>query len=278
MKTAKHPSGLTINFDEDLHRYIDDTGKIYYSVTKVIHSLFQKFDAEKIAGFVARKRKCSRQEVLDEWELKRNTSATFGTRIHEYADSVLLYKTQRLDVIEPPLLISGLSHDKTNELYKKESLYRDQLNKLIPKLLNCYDLVGSEMILFSPEYSLSGTLDLLMRNKRTGVLAIFDWKTNEEIRNVNKHKPSQTGLYSLSHIPDCNFYYYALQLSTYKQMLINDGYYKDTDYELAIFHIRDSEVIPYKLPTLDNEAKYIMSVAKNPTPELKEDYENSLQD
>lgn len=262
MKTSVHPSGLVINFDEDKHRYVDDNGQVYTGVTKVIHSLFPQFDAERIAGFVARKRGCLREEVLAEWEEKRNASTDFGDKIHSYAES-LLTKQKFIDE----------SDDNIKSYKEKEIPYMKQVKKIIPKLLKHYELIGAEKIVFSPSYAVSGTIDILMRNKRTKQLSIFDWKTNEEIRDKNKHHPSQTGLYFLNHIPDSNFYHYALQANVYRMLLITEKYYPETDYELAIFHIREDSIVPYKLPLLENEAEQLLKKAK----ELKK-HEDTLHD
>lgn len=260
MKTAKHPNGLVMNFNEEKHSYVDETGQVYNGVTKIIHSLFPKFDAERIAGFVARKRGCPRQEVLDEWESKRKASSEFGDKIHAYAESLLTKQKFEDD------------YDRNTDAYHdKEAPYMKQVKKLVPKLLKFYDLLGAEKIIFSPENKLSGTIDILMRNKRTGQLALFDWKTNEEIRPSNKHKPTQSGLYGLSHILDSNFWHYVIQLNTYRMMLVKEGYYPDTDYELAIFHVRENEIIPYRLPLLEKEALYIMESSKNLKEEKDED-------
>lgn len=241
-----------INFDDEKHRYIDDSGRIYNGVTKVIHGLFPEFDAERIAGFVARKRGCLREEVLQEWETKRKASTDFGDKMHHYAECLLTGEKFVDDF--------GTNID----IYKeKEAGCMKQLEELIPKLLKCYELIGAEKIIFSPDNKLSGTVDMLMRNKRTGGLAIFDWKTNEEIRSSNKHKITQSGLFGLSHILDSNFWHYTLQLCTYRMILKQEKYYPDEDYELAIFHIRESGITPYKLPLMEKEAAYIMETSKN---------------
>ena len=260
MKTAKHPSGLVMNFNDEKHSYVDEKGQVYNGVTKIIHSLFPKFDAERIAGFVARKRGCLREEVLEEWETKRRASSEFGDKIHAYAESLLTEQKFEDD------------YDRNVDAYhEKEKPYMKQVKKLVPKLLKFYDLLGAEKIIFSPDNKLSGTIDILMRNKRTGGLALFDWKTNEEIRNQNKHKASQSGLYGLTHIPDANYWHYSLQLNAYRMMLIKEGYYKDTDFELAIFHVRESDIVPYKLPLLEKEALYLMESSKNLKEEKRED-------
>jgi len=245
VKTATHPSGLIINFNEEKHRYVDETGKRYYGTTSVIHSQFPRFDAERIAGFVARKRGCTREEVLQEWELKRKTAADFGTRIHTYADASLTGE-----------VIAG-------DTSTRENLYIEQVQKLAPKLLKHYDLLGTEVIVFSPQYNISGTLDVLMRNKRTKSLAIFDWKTNEEIRSLNKHKPSQRGFGVLSHVPDSNFFHYQLQLSLYSKIIEIENYFNINNFELAIFHIQAEKIIPYKMKYMESEATDLLKISKN---------------
>lgn len=267
-KTAEHPSGLTISFDDNLHRYTDDNGKTYYSVTKIIHSQFPKFDAERIAGFVARKRGCTREEVLNEWETKRRASTEFGDKIHSYAENLLLEQEWNYN-----------KYDKNIPLYAdKEDAYMKQLDFLIPKLKSFYELLGTEYVVFSPEFGLSGTIDLLMRNKRTGALCVFDWKTNEEIRDRNKHKNEQSGLNGFSHIPDANFHHYSIQLSTYLKMVHDEKYFDFDDFELALFHIRESEIIPYKVPYMEKEAQIILNLAKNPPEELRREYESNVED
>jgi hypothetical protein len=54
-------------------------------------------------------------------------------------------------------------------------------------------------------------------------------------------------------------------------MLIKEGYYKDTDFELAIFHVRENDIVPYKLPLLEKEALYLMESSKNLKEEKRED-------
>jgi hypothetical protein len=253
VKTAFNPSGQLISFDEEKHKYVDSSKTIYNSVTTVIKKQFPEFDAERIAGFVAKKRGCLREDVLNEWEFKRNASSAFGDKIHSYAEFLLQKKEQweKKDLI----IESSDYRDKVDS-------YCQQLDILIPKLLDFYELLGAEKIIFSPEHKISGTIDLLMRNKRTGQLAIFDWKTNEEIRLKHKTNEKQTGFNFFFKIPDANFYHYQMQLSTYARILEIEKYYDPTEFELAIFHIRKSEIIPYKMEYMKEEADMIMNISK----------------
>ena len=55
MKTARHPTGITITFDPAAHRYTDSRGcGPYDSVTSIVASLFPPFDPDgQIAASVA---------------------------------------------------------------------------------------------------------------------------------------------------------------------------------------------------------------------------------
>jgi hypothetical protein len=273
LKQAKHPSGVVISFDDASHRYVDNNGQKYFSVTNIVHSLFPHFDAERISGFVAKKRDCTRQEVLNEWDDKRISSTIFGSKIHFYAECLL----NDMEWKDNNDGIKNLHSDISYLPYlEKEEKYKRQLDLLIPQLLQYYELIATEIIIFSPDNQVAGTIDLLMRNKRTGALCIFDWKTNEYIRAKNKSKESQTGLYQLSHILDSNFWHYTLQLSTYKRIIEREKYFPDSNFELAIFHIQEEKIVPYKLSLFNNEADYILSLPKNPTPELLDRYKEDM--
>ncbi len=72
-------------------------------------------------------------------------------------------------------------------------------------------------MVYYEELKLSGSIDMVFENP-DGTLQIYDWKRCEEI----KHEAS-FGQYSktpcISHLPDTNFWHYALQLNVYKTIL-----------------------------------------------------------
>ena len=238
IKTVEHPTGKLITFFEDDHEYRDDTNKKYLSTTTLVHSLFPEFEEKKISYFIAKKRVKGKlgftQEdileeqkvVLKEWEEKRNSAADLGTQVHRYAECLLL------DI--------PFDMDLTGERQKKMVKVVD---KFLVKLNSLYDFIEAEKIIFSPTLLLSGTVDLIMRNKGTKKPAILDWKTNKAINLKDEY--NKKGLGFLNHIDDSNYWHYTIQLNIYRWMLHNEGYGDYYQSEMGLFHVKTTEVEGY---------------------------------
>jgi len=254
--TVKNPRGRIITFDEDEHKYTDEHGEKFNSVTTVIHSLFPEFEREKMAYFVARKRVMKREGyatkddtptyevmkerevVLEEWELNKNQACDLGTQIHRYAEC----KLQDID----------FDMDFTGE---KQPKMAKSLDAFIPELLKSYEFLEAEKIVFVPSLRLAGTIDLIMRNIKTGKHCIFDWKSNKAI-NMNDSYGKKGKLF-LDHIEHSNYWHYALQLNLYRWILAKEKYGEFDDVELGLFHINTRTVKAMQLPRLDWEVEQI---------------------
>lgn len=217
------------------HVYFDKEGKTYTSVSRVLSEFAEKADFKKIAGFVANKRlkkyeelsiktgrkildialdqpKYSRaytqKTVLAEWDLKRDEAAEAGTYIHNN--------------MEQAILTGKYPQDDYVHYYKWSQDYFTQ-----------YKEVLCEQALFHPEYRIAGTGDkICFRTSRKGMVDVRDYKSNDlgydstgkdqftkAVRHYNRY---MTG--PLSHLEDCDFNKYALQLSIYMYMLECMGY------------------------------------------------------
>ena len=234
-----HPSGITIGLDEETHIYSDSEGNSdYVSSTVLVHKFFPEFEEEKIAGFVAKKRGCYIQDVLDEWAENRDESCRFGTLIHRYAECRLM---------DIPVDVKIES--------EKEVLYCKYIDDFIPQLQERYSLIGCEEKIFSPDLKISGTIDLLMKDEKNNKICIFDWKTSKEIKEYGYR--GETGLDFFDDVPHCNFYHYAIQLSIYKNILLREKYYENVDFILGLFWINETGVKLFNLPNMDKYVNYI---------------------
>ena len=117
---------------------------------------------------------------------------------------------------------------------------------------------------------------------------VIDYKTNKEIKKngfVNWEGKSQKMTGPLSHLDDCNFNHYALQLSTYmyiilkhnpqykagKQMLHHVIFEKEAEDEFGYpITKKDSSgnpivktVVPYEVPYLKSEVIAMIDYLKN---------------
>ena len=81
-----------IKFLEDTHQYINiETNEEYCSVSKLLGRYKEKFDAENISKWVAKKRGVSQEEILKEWEDNKNFACDRGTDFHAALENYVKY-------------------------------------------------------------------------------------------------------------------------------------------------------------------------------------------
>ena len=265
VKSVKNPKGKVIYFNENDHKYYDNKKRYYNSTTKIIHSLFPEFEKDMMAYVTGRKQLMKehgyadksevpvglcmqrKKQLLEEWDENRDRSCDIGNAVHRHAECFLL----------------GIDDDYQRE-YPDETRTDKLINvidQFLPSLQKEYELIAAEKIVFSAPIRLAGTIDLLMKNKKTGKMAIFDWKTNKKgIQTQDGY--GKKGLLFLSHIEHANYWHYALQLNIYRWILNNEGYGDYTDCEMGLFHINTRKVQGHKLPYMDSEVEQIMEYTR----------------
>jgi ATP-dependent exoDNAse (exonuclease V) beta subunit len=72
-------------------------------------------------------------------------------------------------------------------------------------------------MIYHEELKLAGSIDMVYENP-DGTLSIYDWKRSANITKINTWDKFAIP-YCISHLPDSNFWHYALQLNTYKTIL-----------------------------------------------------------
>jgi hypothetical protein len=76
----------------------------------------------------------------------------------------------------------------------------------------------TEWCVFYEELKLSGSIDMVFRDKTTGEFYIYDWKRVKEIE-YEGFKGQCAITQCIHYIPHTNFWHYSLQLNTYKAIL-----------------------------------------------------------
>ena len=231
--TSQNPRGITITFTESNHKYtsiIDGKEISYISGTTFISKFFPPFDPTgSITRACAKKRGLTVEAIKQEWKEKGDKSCAFGTKIHESVEDTLNGKPLRnkpLDLREELTMMNAVNLGK--------------------KLLDRFDILGVEKIIFDEKLKIAGTMDLFVKSKMNGKYWIFDHKTNKSIDKENKY--NTFGLHPIEHIPNTNFYHYQLQLQLYEYLLKEVGYIpKDADVGKCLFHITDKGVKTYQL-------------------------------
>jgi ATP-dependent exoDNAse (exonuclease V) beta subunit len=243
-KIAIHPrTGEKIRFTETDHRYTDESGREYTSVTTLVHRAFPEFDAEATAAQTAKKTGRQAKDLIAEWEANRETAARTGTRLHENCENQILGRLERLHSPE--------DEDEKNRFCQAWGMAESiQARK--------YDLIQPETIVFSPRFWVAGSVDLWMRKQNNYVIG--DWKVVKELRKTAFS--AQTGVsFASAHLPDCNYYHYALQLSIYDIIARAEGYCPFTAtvaHELYVYDKTANRMRLEPMPNLAAEAALLL--------------------
>ena len=248
MKTAIHPSGITIAFDPLAHRYTDSIGRgPYASVTSVVKALFTPFDADgSIAARVAARDGTTPAAVRAAWSATGAAACALGTRVHATAEHALLHPDS-----PPP-------HAPATE---RERAAMAAAWDACAQIRATARTVHPEVILADPASLTAGTADLIAIRRSDSRIVILDWKTSARIDAAPRFGNARA-LPPYAHLPDCNLTHYALQLAIYAWIIRNAGYMVDVvAVELVIAHIAPDDksgvdwITP---PDLSSEADDIM--------------------
>lgn len=222
MKTAQNPQGATITFNAEAHAYYTDQVSPLTSVTTFVKHYFPPFDAPAVAAHVAQRDGKTVDMVLAEWKHNGDEAAAMGTRVHEHVER----------------LIQGLPAIHVAQSERERGIMQAGSSAVAWLLGNGWQLLGAELIVFSENLGLAGTIDLAMRDD-SGELWLLDWKTNKKI-TVEGYNGA-TALRPISHLPDCHMSQYSLQLSTYERLLRVEGYIDyDEPVNRALIHLQPS--------------------------------------
>lgn len=253
-KLHPHPRDAQIVFDEGPHVYTilcDPEGK-YMSVTTWNHSHFSEFDADviidKMMSNPSRWKQSkyygkTKQQIKDEWAASALEASTLGTQMHKAIECYY----NRVP-IEPEVM-------KTREYCHFLSFLKD-----FPELKP----YRTEWMIFDTELKFAGSVDMLFENP-DGTLEIYDWKRSKEIKMENPWQDAITPC--ISHLPDCNYYHYCLQLNTYREILERNYGVTIRGMYLVILHPNQETYLRIQVEDLREEIrdlfKYRLSMLYN---------------
>ena len=199
---AEDHSYKSINPDENIN---------WISVTSLVGKFKEKFDAKHIAEKVSKNKKSkwygmSPEDIQNAWTKESERAMTLGTWYHNERESDLLSLNTlqqdgvTLNVINPIIDENGIKiapiQKLENGIYPEHFVY-----------LKSAGLCGQ-----------SDRVDII-----NNIVNIIDYKTNKEIKKEgfkNWEGITRKMLMPISHLDDCNFYHYALQLSFYMYIII----------------------------------------------------------
>ena len=223
-----HPRDGDITFQEEGHIYtITGIDKHPVSVTTLIHQNFPHFDADLIITKMMRGKNwptskyfgMNQEEIKKLWEDNGKEASGLGTTMHKSIE----------DFIESQ--VSGVPFE-SNGMKTKEFSFFLQFWKDFKESNPNFQPYRTEWLVYDIEKLISGSIDMTFANEK-GEIAILDWKRSKEIKKSN---PFGKGLGVLSHMDDCNFSHYSLQLNIYRYLLEKNYGKKVVAMYLLIFH------------------------------------------
>lgn len=259
-----HKRDKYIKFFEEDHKYVitNDIGNNYTSVTTWNHSHFPHFDADLIISRILNSKSwkpghkywgLTREGIKDLWNSNRDNAAGAGTQLHYEIECFMNSNVLMFDYTHYELLYQH------NILIKYDKRYLDlglEWNYFINFITDFPKLkpYRTEWTIFDEDLKIAGSIDMVYENP-DGTLSIYDWKRSKEISMVN-HFNKFANNKLICHMPDSNFWHYALQLNTYKAILERKYDKKVTDLFLVRLH-PDAEEKTYELIKLPNLSKEV---------------------
>lgn len=235
-----HERDKYIQFDEGPHIYTVKGEQGYTSVTTWNHEHFSKFDSAKIIGNILRSSKMkdtkykyygmTAQDIIKAWDENRDAAASAGTKTHYNIEC--FYNNITVE-------------DESIEFKYFKEFVRDY-----PHL----EAYRTEWCVFYEEIKVSGSIDMVFRDKNTGEYLIYDWKRSKGIEYESYGGKNATTS-CISHIPDTNFWHYSLQLNVYRKILQEKYDMKIVGLALVVLH-PDNHNKTYQVidvPMLDKE-------------------------
>ena len=234
-------------FDEGPHKYTDNNGNEYISVTTIIGNYVPKFDAKFWAHKKAKEQGTTEKDILKQWDKIKNEACDRGNVTHNGLENAIKEVSQFKNAIKylqqtegrcitiadiPDLIPTPLDIDKFKEATnnKYEEIYR-VFQFYVERGYTIYSEIG----VFDPQLLISGTIDIFCY--RPTDFVILDWKTNRgglqfESGYFKKDKttiPNQLTnewvrkndkmLPPLNHLAECNGSHYTMQLSIYARLV-----------------------------------------------------------
>ena len=227
-----------IHLVTETHQYVLERNKNqkFKSVTTIIGEYFKKFDkisvSERLTDGHPEYMHLTPAELRADWD----AITQLGTDIHDEID-------QYLRNGKPPTL-------------KRASIGIEWLRQYLKVPM---DQVTSEVILYSVELGIAGTVDILVEDPLTGTYEIIDWKTGK--LDFESHQGETAPHHITSDLMDCRFEKYTLQLSMYRYLL--EKYYGFKIRNQVIAHLGEYDCQGYSTPYHKRYIEAIISDQKS---------------
>lgn len=234
-----------IRLEKESHTYFHkETGEIYQSVSDFVGQFKNRFDpGGQILEKCAAKKGITTEQLRAEWDKIAKDARDFGTGVHSDLEYYIKNKTIRKSIYE---------------VYVREF-----------KKFKFDGQILSEQIVYSEKYKIAGTLDFLeiIDDNRIRVL---DFKSNKKLDMYSVYKKRL--LPPLTHLHDCSFNLYQLQVSAYAFLLDEQGVWVN---DLSILHInkKTQKIDVYPVEYKRKEIMTMLAHNKQQTEKTVQDFD-----
>ena len=264
-----HPRDKNIVFYEPTHTYtiITDPTSKYTSVTTWNHSHFPYFNADQVIKNMMRGKNwkeghkywgLTAEQIKAQWTSNGAAVSGAGTNMHYEIECFMNNPSIEAQYTHVQLYTHYLETQLTCKNPIIETPEWQYFIKFIQENSHLKPY-RTEWTVYHEEAKLAGSIDMVYENP-DGTLSIYDWKRAKDISRINTFNKFALNKI-ICHMPDSNFWHYALQLNTYKK-IIEDKYDKIvTDLYLVRLHpdCEDNTYELIKLPDLKKELNQLFA-------------------
>jgi hypothetical protein len=261
----RHTRDKNILFYEPTHTYTittDPTSK-YTSVTTWNHSHFPHFNADQVIKNMMKGKNwkeghkywgLTAEQIKAQWTANGAAVSGAGTNMHYEIECFM--NNSAIEEKEHYTHAQLYTHYLESLLTTKNTIIETPEWQYFIKFIQENSQLKpfrTEWTVYHEEAKLAGSIDMVYENP-DGTLSIYDWKRAKDITRINTFDKFALNKI-ICHMPDSNFWHYALQLNTYKK-IIEDKYGKIvTDLYLVRLHpdCEDNTYELIKLPDLKKE-------------------------
>jgi hypothetical protein len=261
-----HPRDAHIHFEEGPHKYtIQGINGVtadteFTSVTTFVHGHFEHFNAKEVIAAMMRNEKKwndpvanakyygkTAEEIEEMWSKAGRDAAAKGTEMHYKIEC--FYNDVAADTADTDTAPPNYNTSRTSTMNSSRVKNRPS------------DPTGQSGRYFTKKRKSQGRLIWYMKSSHVNPvvggrtpppLAIYDWKRCRDIVKTNRGNKFATHP-AIEHLPDTNYWHYALQLNIYKYILQTKYDKTVTDLYLVVLHPEAQNYQRVKLPDLQAE-------------------------
>lgn len=213
-----------LEFTESTHTYKLE-GKWIPSMSSILKEISDEFNLEAASYNSAKKAGVSQDVIKKQWKFINETATEGGHNTHNFAE-------------------------KGGDI---DSKHKEAVHQYLNNLPSYYKIVAKEIRMYTKQYWIAGTADLLLQDLRDGSFIIADYKTNKDLfktYNDDLHYPFDDYINN-------PYNKYIIQTNGYQIMLEEAGLYVKERHIIWIAKRSNAALYTlYKVPDITNKLKY----------------------